>query len=141
METDSKHPLRCETCKNVRNDHIGCEYFSICLKTNERVFASTSVHTAKVGCASHSDVSTKSFQNHNEFIDNIKDLLLNSMTRTEYDYNNYDYLGEHTVREIMDALYIPPRLNTLCKYEYSCGSYGSYNSCKTCKNNKRDNHD
>jgi hypothetical protein len=75
-------------------------------------------------------------ENHNILIDKIKQLLMNGMCRTENDYNNYDYLCENDVREIMDALYIPPRLNTLCKYEYSCDSYDqSYHNCKDCKDN------
>lgn len=75
-------------------------------------------------------------ENHNQLIDNIRSLLMGRMIRTENDYNNYEYLQENDVREIMDSLYIPPRLNTLCKYEYSCGGYSDdYHNCKNCKDN------
>jgi hypothetical protein len=77
-------------------------------------------------------------ESYNELIDKIKKLFLDNMYETESDnnWNDYKYLPEAKIRELMDGLYIPPRLNTLCGYEYSCGSYdgGSGDNCKPCKN-------
>lgn len=73
-------------------------------------------------------------EEYNQLIDKIKNLLTDRLIRTEYDYN-CEYLPYHEIREIMDSLYIPSRLNKLCKYEYSCGSYGDDHNCKSCKDN------
>ena len=74
-------------------------------------------------------------ENREKILDEVKEKLQDAFTSTEYDYNNFEYIPEHSFREVMDSLYIPNRLNTLCRYEYSCGSFGG-NSCEKCKDNK-----
>jgi hypothetical protein len=76
-------------------------------------------------------------ESYNDLIDKIKKLLLDNMYETESDNNwsDYKYLPEEKIRELMDGLYTPPRLNILCKYEYSCGMYGNTDNCKGCVDN------
>jgi hypothetical protein len=79
---------------------------------------------------------TDNNESHNELIDKIKNALTEKMERPDFDNNNWEYISENNLREVMDSLYISSRLNTLCKYEYSCGGYGG-SSCRNCKERKK----